>query len=548
MILTQRRGKASAFVLALLAFCTLASACAAADLQSVRIRLKGNDLKQSALFDGREAYVPVDALISLGLRPTLTRREETAILQLPGGRTREVAMARLKGEAMAPVSLVAAAMGEEWRVEDGICEIGRKPTTAPKRKDPDPAAPKPAEAVTVQAPQKVEPADKPKVQEAQKPDPTVPAQPKQITPQGPLLTRVQPAERIEPNLLADPLFLAQLLPGRGAVQQPEPIEVAKPSVLDVSLDAMDDTHARLRIATSGKMGASVNLLLDPTRLAIDLANCQEPSEAQSWALQHPFLTGARLERGEKPGSVRLTVPLERLVSYRIAENGPGGVAINLSLPRGAGRRMKDLIIVVDPGHGGPATGCHSRVNGAPLVEKNLTLDMGLRLRAMLEAAGAKVVMTRTEDVDVSLSARPALATAANADLFVSIHVDDCGIPNSASGSTTYYHKQDESSRALAQSIIGRIRGASGLPIRGAVSDRVLYQTGLAVLRRSTVPAVLVETAFINNSRDRAKLVNPAFRTAMAQAIMDGIRGYLGAALPEDQLDSSAPISPATDGR
>ncbi|HXG23336.1 MAG TPA: N-acetylmuramoyl-L-alanine amidase, partial [Chthonomonadales bacterium] len=101
--------------------------------------------------------------------------------------------------------------------------------------------------------------------------------------------------------------------------------------------------------------------------------------------------------------------------------------------------------------------------------------------------------------------------------------------------TTYYHKNDPSSRALAQSIVERIGQVSGLPVRGAKSDGVLYTNGLAVLRNSTVPAVLIEVGYINNVKDRQKLLNAEFQQRVARAIVAGIRGYVEGVLPEDPL-------------
>ncbi len=195
--------------------------------------------------------------------------------------------------------------------------------------------------------------------------------------------------------------------------------------------------------------------------------------------------------------------------------------------------------MVDPGHGGPADGCSALYNGQKVFEKNITLSVASRLRQLLREAGTNVMLTRSGDQDVSLSARPGLANENNADLFVSIHVDDCGIPNSASGSTAYYHMNDESSRALAHAIVEHVGQVTGLPNRGAKSDHVLYKHGLAVLRDSAVPAVLVEMGFINNDQDRRKLVSDEFQQSVAQAIFDGIRSYVEGGVARRHVTHSA---------
>ncbi len=304
---------------------------------------------------------------------------------------------------------------------------------------------------------------------------------------------------------------------------------------DVELQTMDAFHARLKITTSAKAGVTVKLLSEPTRLAVDIPNCAVETEQKDWESEHPFLSGYHAGEGEKPGSARVVIDLAKMVGYKLVP-AQDGVVINLTVPRGVGRKLQDLIVVVDPGHGGPKqTGCHTVVNGCTVYEKNITLSIARFLRQLLEDAGVNVLMTRTKDVEVGLSERPGLATDNNADMFVSIHVDDYGFNTSASGSTAYYHADDESSRALAHSIAERVAQVSGLPNRGARSDHKLYTNGLAVLRASTMPATLVETGYLSNSRDRKKLMDQGFQMKVAQAIFDGIRAYFEGALPEDDL-------------
>jgi N-acetylmuramoyl-L-alanine amidase len=330
--------------------------------------------------------------------------------------------------------------------------------------------------------------------------------------------------------------------GNGGVQDPKIITSAKPviggmRIQDVTFEPIDGQHARLRIRTNGKPNASASLIREPTRLAIDIANASIDGEAREWPVDHPFLNGIHLSPGSNPNGSRVVLDLQRLVGYTVLPPTPDGVVVNLNLPKGSGRSMRDLIIVVDPGHGGNTgdnhDGCSGVVNGQRILEKNLTLAIALKVQRLLEDAGATVIMTRTTDVFVSLPERPRLATANSADLFVSIHIDDTtGGANTASGTTSYYHFDDPNSRALAHSLVEHIAKVSGLPNRRARSDSVLYTNGLAVLRHSTVPSTLVEVGFMNNSRDRAKMVNQEFQEMLAQAFVNGIQAYVEGSLPE----------------
>jgi N-acetylmuramoyl-L-alanine amidase len=316
-------------------------------------------------------------------------------------------------------------------------------------------------------------------------------------------------------------------------------------IRDVILEPISEDRARLRIVTAGRVGVGVRFLRQPTRLAIDIPNTRLASETRSWSVNHPLLSEIRAQTAELSNTTRLELNLSKLISYSLVSSGEEGLIFHLTLPRNAGQPIQDLVVVIDPGHGGSSTGCSWPVGGQRVYEKHLVLSMAKRLREIMEQAGVNVIMTRTEDVDVSLSARPAIASDNNAHLFISLHIDDCRIPNSASGTTVYYHKSEPSSRTLAHSIVERIAMVSGLPNRGARSDTVLYTNGLAVLRESVTPAVLIEVGYINHATDRAKLMDARFQQRIAQAIFDGIRGYVESALPERRL---SPIARETESR
>ena len=184
------------------------------------------------------------------------------------------------------------------------------------------------------------------------------------------------------------------------------------------------------------------------------------------------------------------------------------------------------MVVIDAGHGGFDPGAFVASNGATTSEKSITLAIASKLRAVLEAHGARVLMTRSSDRHVSLEARPALANEAGADLFISIHNNTFKAANSITGSTTYYHASSPQSRRLASAIQSRLAPVTGMRNRGAVTDTSLYANGLAVLRETNMTAILCEVGYINNPNDRQKLKNSKFQSRVANAIYLGIRDYL----------------------
>ena len=181
------------------------------------------------------------------------------------------------------------------------------------------------------------------------------------------------------------------------------------------------------------------------------------------------------------------------------------------------------LIVLDPGHGGSDFGAMH--NG--LTEKNVTLDIALRLRDLLVARGWIVKMTRDTDRDVygwnasdvdELQARVDVANNAGARMFVSIHANSSTstVPN---GTTSYYYKPED--RPLAAAIQHRL-----IPLLGTKDDGVVRER-FYVIRHTTMPAALIETAFVSNAEDAARLKSPDFRQQIAIGIADGIKDYAG---------------------
>ncbi len=174
------------------------------------------------------------------------------------------------------------------------------------------------------------------------------------------------------------------------------------------------------------------------------------------------------------------------------------------------------LIIVDAGHGG-----HDRggVPGQRVSEKALTLDTSLRLKRELENLGFKVVMTRTRDVFVPLSARVAIANRYRNAIFVSVHYNSARRVG-AQGFETFYYSR--ASAPLAYRIQRNI-------LRTARTDnRGIKQRGFYVLRHTKIPAVLVECGFLTNPVEARRCLKPAYRASLARQIALAIRDYAAA--------------------
>ncbi|RKD75265.1 N-acetylmuramoyl-L-alanine amidase [Sinobaca qinghaiensis] len=179
----------------------------------------------------------------------------------------------------------------------------------------------------------------------------------------------------------------------------------------------------------------------------------------------------------------------------------------------AGSPLTGETIAIDPGHGGSDPGAV----GNGLQEKDVVLDIGRRVEQKLNAAGSNVVMTRSNDVYVGLERRAQIANSANADSFVSIHAN--AFNGAASGSETFYYSGSRDGAELAGLIQEEMVKALG------TADRGSRDGNFSVIRNTSMPAVLAETAFIDEPSDAAKLRSSAFREAAASAIVRGLERY-----------------------
>src|SRR5437588_1014452 len=169
------------------------------------------------------------------------------------------------------------------------------------------------------------------------------------------------------------------------------------------------------------------------------------------------------------------------------------------------------VVVIDAGHGGFDRG---GIPGQRVPEKTMTLDVAQRLKAVLTAYGYRVVMTRDSDVFVPLGTRVAIANSYRNAIFVCIHFN--AAPRSgASGIETYFYSSQ--SLALASAIHYYVAGGAPSANRG------VRRRGFYVLRRTTIPSVLVECGFLTNPTEAQHALSPEYRQKLALEIAHGIQ-------------------------
>lgn len=226
----------------------------------------------------------------------------------------------------------------------------------------------------------------------------------------------------------------------------------------------------------------------------------------------------------------------------------------------------EFTIVIDPGHGGKDGGCL----GAPVNEKEIVLDISLQFGEMLKNAYPKLKILYTRDTDkfIALHKRTELANSQNADLFVSIHCNSLPQAKQVGGSETYvlgisnaranlevakrenaaifleddfqsnYEGLDPNSdeghillsmvqhQHLEQSLNFAAKVENAIGAQGHIRSRGVKQAGFQVLKRATMPAVLVETGYLTHTEDNEFLQSEAGKTAMAEALFEAFADYL----------------------
>jgi N-acetylmuramoyl-L-alanine amidase len=168
-------------------------------------------------------------------------------------------------------------------------------------------------------------------------------------------------------------------------------------------------------------------------------------------------------------------------------------------------------VVIDAGHGGFDRG---GIPGQRVAEKMMTLDVALRLRSVLNANGYRVVMTRDTDVFLPLGTRVAIANSYRNAIFICIHFNSARRMG-ANGIETYFYSRG--SLPLASAIHYYVAG--GAP----TSNRGVRRRGFYVLRRTTVPSVLVECGFLTNPTEAQFAQTSSYRQQLAEEIARGIR-------------------------
>lgn len=295
------------------------------------------------------------------------------------------------------------------------------------------------------------------------------------------------------------------------------------------------------------------------RLVFDLSDAVRTSSS-SWVSANLSQKGLRIDIVNKSGAqLRLNKPQRAASRGQIPQQSRGPKHVH----RSPTNSQRDVIIVIDPGHGGKDPGA---IGPRRHAEKNAVLAIALKLKTLIDKQpGMHAILTRRGDYYVGLRDRLTMARKDNADIFISIHAD-AFIHQDSSGASVFALSPrgatSEAARWLAEkenySELGGVN-LSGLHdqngmIRTVLLDlsqtatisasvqmgtqvlrhldkvtnlhnRVVEQARFVVLKSPDIPSILIETGFISNPREEKNLIDPHYQEKMARAIVSGLNRY-----------------------
>lgn len=331
-------------------------------------------------------------------------------------------------------------------------------------------------------------------------------------------------------------------PGASSGESSEVTDPATtPNVGDSVVNGISFSENRLMVAfQGGTVKPKVFKMSGPERIVVDLPNTSfSPdflggtaagvgNQGKLDVSGYPDVAAVRYSLfSSSPSTVRVVIDMNNSKDYSVYNENEGldsgllivdlnkaGSTETPATPPVGGSGKK--VVVIDAGHGDqdPGTTGYSKTK-----EKDFNLAVALKVGQLLaNEPDIDFVLTRSDDTYLKLAERAKIANDLNADVFVSIHANYAD-SRAASGSETYY--QRDASKSLANVMHKYLVQATGLP------DRGVRYGNFHVIRETKMPAVLLEAGYLSNPKDEAALFTESVQNAIAQAIVNGIKEYLG---------------------
>ncbi|MEW6244657.1 MAG: N-acetylmuramoyl-L-alanine amidase [Bacillota bacterium] len=265
---------------------------------------------------------------------------------------------------------------------------------------------------------------------------------------------------------------------------------------------------RLTVKATDPVSPKVERLSDPDRLIITVPYAEARVEQRNIEVNSGGVRRIEIkEEARSPQNVVIIVYLAGYSSHTVKPTqDPREFNVEIGSPPLIGKR-----IVVDPGHGGSDPGA---IAPSGVYEKDLVWDIGEQLAKLLKAAGADVYLTREGDQTVGVRDRVRMANSIGADVLISIHMNTFRDKNKL-GAEVYHCSLSPVTHRLAEIIQSQL-------VSLGFADSGVKKAEFYILKETNMPAVLAEIGYLTNPSDERKLLDPAFRTKIADALFKGI--------------------------
>ena len=317
---------------------------------------------------------------------------------------------------------------------------------------------------------------------------------------------------------ADDLYKVQLSANHFAFIQAEDVELTPRSsrtlnTNNISISNLGDCD-RIRLSLPDKLPYASRTMLDPTTIQVDVFGAMNNS---NWVTQQNDLGMVEyLDLQQVEGDVlRLVIKLKEKHAwgYRIFYDGNALLIEVRHAPKDLS--IKGLKIGLDAGHGGKAFGA---VSATGIKECDINLRIVKELQKQLEKKGARVILSRIEDVNMPMAERKKIFREADIDLMVSVHNNAGGSPLVPMGTSTYY--KHITNRDLAATLLKHMLELD-VPRFGLVGN-----FNFSLNAPTEYPNALVECLFMSSLPDEEMLADPATPGRIAEKIVAGIEDYL----------------------
>ncbi|MGB9682128.1 MAG: N-acetylmuramoyl-L-alanine amidase [bacterium] len=298
-----------------------------------------------------------------------------------------------------------------------------------------------------------------------------------------------------------------------------------PRLKKVSIDVSAGNKGFLNIITGSKkvLLPEVFSLVNPNRIVIDIPNTTLMNDTYSIQVSPPITEVKVSQFSIYPPTVRVVISSDNTLSWSLEEIAVPGV-ISLSFPMSSlTPPVLKPIIIIDPGHGGKDPGA---IGPSGLKEKDVTLDVALYMKGLLESNGYQVILTRSTDSSVApngnsareeLEARVVLINGNRKAILVSVHCNSANSP--IPGGIEVFYCRDED-KPFAESVCNSLSNATGRYNRG------VKKGDFFIIKNVNIPAILVEALFISNPTEEKFLMDSLFRRKIAGGIVSGIIAFL----------------------